>query len=67
MEFILSPEELKRIKEWDDSHKCKITNKYVGAVGGRLTYSFTPTGMGMITIVKCACGKKLDLTDCSSW
>ena len=34
-----------------------------GAVGGRLTYEFTPTSLGVIAQVKCACGKHVDVTD----
>lgn len=33
-----------------------------GAIGGALTYSFTPTSIGTIITVECACGFKLDCT-----
>ena len=34
-----------------------------GAIGGTLTYSFTPTTIGTIVKVECACGGNADLTD----
>jgi hypothetical protein len=39
---------------------------YMGAIGGGLTYSFTPTSLG--TVVKVSFGDKvLDLTDYDMW
>jgi hypothetical protein len=38
-----------------------------GAIGGRLTYCFTPTNLGTIIKIKCACGEELDLTNYESW
>lgn len=42
----------------------RFGNAYYGAIGGAVTYSFTPTGLG--TVVKVAhseTGEELDLTD----
>lgn len=39
---------------------------YFGAIGGDLTYSFTPTSIGTIIKVE-SCGHELDLTDYESW
>lgn len=33
-----------------------------GAIGGRITYSFTPTSIGTIVTVTCACGHEMDCT-----
>ena len=55
-----------KFKEWNNIHKCELKN-YSGAIGGRLTYSFTPTGLGLVTKVKCACGEFIDLTGYESW
>lgn len=42
--------------------------KSVGAIGGRFTYSFTPTSLGTIVTVSDNSTKdSLDLTDYSSW
>jgi hypothetical protein len=73
--FSFSDNDNEKINIWDKHHKntCKyfddgseICNP-VGAIGGRLTYSFTPTGLGLITSVECACGEKLNLTDFDMW
>lgn len=66
MTFTLTEEELKKVSEWrNKGHNCKLTN--VGAIGGKLTYCFTPTGLGVIFEVKCACGEKLNLTNYDEW
>jgi hypothetical protein len=39
---------------------------YGGAVGGDLTYSFTPTSLGTVTSVE-SWGQKLDITDYDLW
>lgn len=75
MQFNLTDDESIKMADWLIAHnsKCKYyddgTKPYnpVGAIGGRLTYSFTPTGLGVITIIKCACGAEIDLTDYESW
>lgn len=41
---------------------------YYGAVGGGLTYSFTPTGLGPIIVVtESVTGKKLNVNDALGW
>ena len=44
---------------------------YLGAIGGGLTYEFTPTSLGTVTRVTFASGtqyeKTVDLTDYDSW
>lgn len=54
------------------THSCSLENdelggKKIGAIGGRFTWSFTPTGLGVIVNISCACGEKEDLTDVESW
>jgi len=44
----------------------KIKYPYFGAIGGDLTYKFTPTGLGTILVVQ-SCGQELNLTDYASW
>lgn len=65
--FTLTSEELTKLREWEGSHTCILRDAsgetYVGAIGGSLTYTFTPTGIGTITKVSCECGSILDLTD----
>ncbi|PGK52269.1 hypothetical protein CN918_31250 [Priestia megaterium] len=62
MRFILSEEQVQKIKEWDKKNGCE--DVYTDAVGTRLTYSFTPTSLGCIETVYCeVCKEKIDLTE----
>lgn len=63
MKFELSPAEIEQYNEWHH-HGCDAE---AGAIGGRISFEFTPTGLGMITEVKCLCGKTLNLTDFEAW
>lgn len=47
----------KRGREWP----------YCGAIGGSLTYNFTPTSLGTVLKVRHASGAELDMTDYGSW
>ncbi len=67
MKFELDEDELKTLKELVCEHGRLCTVKGSGAIGGRLTYTFTPTNMGYITKVECCCGEVFDLTDYDSW
>lgn len=40
---------------------------YSGAIGGGLTFEFSPTSMGTVVKVKHYSGPELDLTDYESW
>lgn len=71
MKFELSEEQIQQVKEWDNpktGHKCSLkpndySEKYCGAVGGHLKYTFIPTSIGTFVEVKCACGEMLDISD----
>ncbi len=52
--------------EWDKAHECSLKDDR-GAIGGRLSYTFTPTSLGCIIKVKCGCGAELDLTAYDEW
>jgi len=62
-------ENMEKLNEWKQNHKCEYTENTmrVGAIGGRLTYKFTPTGLGCIQKVRCSCGEEIDLTDLENW
>ena len=65
--FTITDEQEAMIKEWQANHECKFRDarfggRYVGAVGGADTYQFTPTGIGTVKSVKCACGARFDFT-----
>lgn len=60
--FKLDKDEIEKLNKWLKKHKkkCKLKNPL-------LTYSFKPTGIGIIKTVICDCGKEKDLTDVSKW
>lgn len=66
MKFVLSETEVKKMNDWLKSHNETCPNagsKKQGAIGGRLTYYFTPTTLGVFSSVKCVCGAEEFLTD----
>ena len=65
--FVVSDDEADRSRKWKQDHNKVCPQKEVGAIGGKFTWSFTPTGIGCILVLTCACGEKLDLTDYESW
>lgn len=64
--FYISEEEGQVIRAFLDEHNAIHRGKD-GAIGGRFTYSFTPTSLGQITCVKCACGAKINATNFEDW
>lgn len=67
--FTIDDEEEKKIEEWLKTHDgvCRHAGgKNTGAIGGRLTFSFTHTSIGTVLKVQCACGVDLDATDYSA-
>lgn len=79
--FGLTPEQSKKLNEWLEEltpeilekqkqfSKTTPTNKpYYGAIGGGLTYSFTPTGLGVVVeVTEYHTKKTINLTDYESW
>jgi len=59
-DFTLSKEQLEKYERWREAKPKEV---YVGAVGGAYSFVFTPTGIGVIVVVKCADGTELDLTE----
>lgn len=67
MQFNISKEDSKRVKDWLEKEVWPDgTRPYEGAIGGGITYEFTPTGLGIVTIVRYG-DHELNLTDYSSW
>ena len=63
LKSVVSDDIYKKYRKW-------YNKKYkhdVGAIGGALAYSFTPTGLGMIVVVKCADGTEFDLSESDKW
>lgn len=38
-----------------------------GAIGGAITYCFTPTNLGLVIKISCACGDECDVTEYKNW
>lgn len=60
MLFILQ-EENKIITEWIKKHNLKKHGSetvYCGAIGGGMTYIFTPTSIGTVGKIRCSCGEE---------
>lgn len=65
MKFELDADQVRKLSEWMD----KKIPQYCGAIGGRFTYSFTPTSIGTVVTVTDSLAKeddptaKLDISD----
>lgn len=63
MIFTLSEEQCVKFEDWYD----KIEKQYTGAIGGGLTFSFTPTSLGLVIKVKYLDKEEIDLSDYENW
>lgn len=64
--FSLNQIQTENVKKWKKVHKCSPIHSG-GAIGGQFSYIFTPTTLGTIQSIKCACGEALDLTSYDEW
>ena len=60
--FSLSESESRKAAEFMRTHRERHRGESEGAIGGRFTYSFTPTGIGVLASIACACGEHENLT-----
>ncbi len=70
MKFEMSSIEWSETCKWIKSHDKTCTllkNNIHDTIGARITYTFTPTGLGMACGVRCACGESQETTDVSNW
>jgi hypothetical protein len=62
--FAVDEEQLKKLNEFREKHwRCGSK----AAIGGAVTYEFTPTSLGVVVVIKCHCGAKLDVSDYQDW
>lgn len=62
--FPISKEEKDFIDEWTKDHLIKKhSDTYCGVIGGRFTYEFTPTSIGVVGKIKCICGEEFTFQD----
>ncbi len=77
MKFELTKEQSKRLEEWIKEVKPKVLKKvggdilqpnepYFGAIGGGISYTFEPNGVGMGVTVKYG-DEEIDLTEYDKW
>lgn len=63
--FPLNKKEETRLKAFYKAHGKHYTTS---ATGGKYTYSFTPSGIGTFSEVRCnVCGKSKNITDFNNW
>jgi hypothetical protein len=62
--FGLDKEQLKKVNDWVAGH----AKRYGGAIGGRYTYTFTPTSLGTVSkVIDNITKEELDVTDYEGW
>lgn len=65
--FKLSENEIKDANEFEEKH-FECARKCPTAIGGHITYKFTPTSLGTGVSVKCnLCGEEKNITDYDLW
>jgi hypothetical protein len=63
--FALDAEQREKLNEWI---KKKDLEEYSGASGGRFTYQFTPTSLGLVAkVIDNLKHDEIDLTDYACW
>jgi len=72
LKFAITPEQGDKIARWSqdqdaDWPRREMGKPYYGAIGGSLTYLFTPTSLGVILKVQHANGAELDVTEYNDW
>lgn len=65
--FLLGVQENDKTKVFVNEHDILHAAQGSGAIGGRYTYEFCPTSIGIVEAVVCACGARCDVTDYESW
>ena len=63
--FTLNETEAQEYHDFCNKHKsCEFSS----TTGGKISITFTPSGLGDVIVVKCnKCGKEKDITDISNW
>lgn len=68
-EFALSPEQTQKLTAWQNDRKVhKKCHSAKTDIGGSVSYSFTPTAVGIVAKASCAvCKNEIDLSDYDNW
>jgi hypothetical protein len=70
IKFALTDEQAEKATDWKTEHDktCKNADPLKqGAIGGRFTYCFTGTSVGVVAKLRCSCGAEIDLSDYDAW
>lgn len=62
IKFDLTSFERVRATKWIKEHECHLKDNPT-AIGGRISYIFTPTGLGTVVQVACVCGESKTISD----
>ena len=66
IEFKLNKVEEERADKFMEKHRHK--DVYKGAIGGHISYRFTPTSVGDAVSIKCSiCDEEENITDYNAW
>lgn len=66
--FSITNEQKTALDSWYQEQRKKTDMDHCGAIGGVLTYSFTPTTLGVvIKVTNNLNGETVDLSDYDSW
>lgn len=63
--FEISKTEDEKLRAWQKKHieEKHGGNAYAGAIGGRFSYEFIPTGIGTFGTCKCICGDSFNFQE----
>lgn len=62
-EFKLNENEIKAAEAFEERH-LECAKKHPTAIGGHISYRFTPTSIGTAVVIKCnLCGEEENITD----
>jgi hypothetical protein len=65
--FCLNEQQAQQFEAWWQAQRQK-TDAYTGAIGGRWTFAFTPTSLGIaVTVRDALTNEEIDLTDYGEW
>lgn len=64
-DFALNRTEMSAVESWIEKHieEKHGGNTYAGAIGGRFSYVFVPTSLGVIGTIRCGCGEEFCFRD----
>lgn len=63
--FVINDKEWQNTLEWQNKHLAEAHPilSAGGAIGGRFSYEFIPTGIGTIGKCKCSCGESFTFAE----